>query len=289
MIRFYYILKLIVRGLRLRPWGSALTLVACWFALCQLSLVFFTVALADRASTLPATSGAMVAYLSEGVQGHHVEELEQSIRSRQEVAGIQFISQEKGLEKMKKWLGPESSLVEEVDPRILPAAFEITLRREFADRASQVAREISEMNGVNDVRYRKGLIGSIAGSFTQILVGASAVGTIVVVCLALVIFLSIRVGIVSRKQEIEVMKMLGATSFFIYAPYIIEGAAYGLIGSGAALSTTSMAVRYVHVHFPALQALIRPFTIDQVTGVIFFACFCSIVGAMLAIQRSIDV
>lgn len=288
MIRLYYIFKLIVRGLRLRPLGSVLTLISCWFALCQLSLVIFAVDLADRASTMPATSGAMVAYLDEGVQDKHRAELEQGIRSRREVAQVQFVSQEQGLEKMKKWLGAESSLVEDVDPMILPAAFEITLRREYADRAEWLAHEIKAMNGVSDVRYRKGLIGSIAGSFTRVLIGASVAGTVVMVCLALVIFLSIRVGIVSRKQEIEVMKMLGATSFFIYAPYIIEGAAYGLLGSGAALFTASIAFNYAHTHYPALQALIRPFTTIQSAGVTFFACFCSVVGSMFAIKRSVD-
>lgn len=289
MIRLYYILKLIARGLRLRPWGSVLTLVACWFALCQLSLVLSAVDLADRASTLPATSGAMVTYLKEGTPQKRIAELEQTLRSRTEISRIQFVSPEHGLEKMRKWLGPGSPLVEDVDPQILPQAFEITLHRDHADRAAQIALELSRLPGVNDVRFRRGLIGSIAGSFTQIVIGASVVGAIVMICLALVIFLSIRVGIVSRKQEIEVMKMLGANAPFIYAPYIIEGAIYGLIGSAAALSTTSMALHYMQVGYPALQTLIRPFAVHQVAGVIFFACFCSITGAMLAIQRSIDV
>jgi len=289
MIRIYYIFKLIARGLRLRPWGSLLTLVSCWFALCQLSLIFSTVDLADRASTLPATSGAMVAYIKDGTPQARISELGKTIQSHEEVSRVKFIPREQGLEKMKKWLGDESSLVEGVDPEILPDAFEVTLHRQYADKAPLLAREFSKLPDVDDVRYRKGLIGSIAGSFKQIIIGASAIGTIVVICLALVIFLSIRVGIVSRKQEIEVMKMLGATSFFVYAPYIIEGAAYGLLGSGAALSTTSMAFHYVQVHYPALQPMIRPFTVQQVSGIVFFACFCSVVGSMLAIQRSIDV
>jgi len=288
MIRLYYILKLIARGLRLRPWGSILTLVACWFALCQLSLVFLAVGVADRASTLPATSGAMVAYIDDEASQSQIEEIGKAIASREETSRVQFVSKEHGLEKMRTWLGSESPLVEDVDPEILPAAFEITLHREHADKAARFALEISRINGIHDVRYRKGLIGSIAGSFTEILVGASIIGAVVVVCLALVIFLSIRVGTVSRRQEIEVMKMLGATSFFIYAPYIIEGAAYGLIGSAASLFSTSVAFHYIHTHFPAFKTLMYPFTVYQVAGVVFFACFCSVGGALLAIQRSVD-
>ncbi|MGD0819463.1 MAG: permease-like cell division protein FtsX [Desulfomonilia bacterium] len=289
MIRFYYILKLIVRGLRLRPWGSLFTLIACWFALCQLSFVFYIVDVADRASTMPSTSGSMIAYLKDSTSQVRMNELEKQLRSFESVSKVQFIPRQAGLEKMKQWLGPNNSIVEGVDPQILPDAFEITLKREYADKVREIANTLNALSGVNDVRYRKGLIGYIAGSFSEILIGASVLGGIVMICLALVIFLSIRVGIVSRKQEIEVMNMLGANYLFIYAPYLIEAGTYGLLGSCAALATTSIALTYLHVHFTSLQAFLRPLATYQMVGILTFACFCSILGALLAIKRSFDV
>ena len=44
----------------------------------------------------------------------------------------------------------------------------------------------------------------------------------------------------------------------------------------------------IHTHFPAFKTLMYPFTVYQVAGVVFFACFCSVGGALLAIQRSVD-
>jgi cell division transport system permease protein len=289
MIQLYYILKLIVRGLRLRPWGSLLTLIACWFALCQLSFVSYTVDVADRLSAMPATSGSMMAYVKDATPQARIAELEKEIRSLASVAKVQFIPKQAGLEKIRQWLGPDSPLVEGVDPQILPDAFEITLKREYADKVAVTAMKVRTLSGVDTVHYRKGLIGYVAGSFSQILIGASIIGGIVMICLALLIFLSIRVGIVSRKQEIEVMNMLGATYLFIYAPYLIEAGMYGLLGSGAALATTSAAFVYLNVHVTSLQPFLRPMDSYQVAGVIFFACFCSMFGALLAIKRSIDV
>jgi cell division transport system permease protein len=201
---------------------------------------------------------------------------------------VLYIPRQAGLEKMKQWLGAESPLVEGVDPKILPDAFEITLKREFADKVDVIARSIGKSAGVDDVRYRKGLIGSIAGSFSQIVFGASVLGAIVVICLALVIFLSIRVGIISRKQEIEVMGMLGANYLFIYAPYLIEAGTYGFLGSIAALATTGIGITYLQIHFASLQAFLRPMDTSQAATVVFFACFCSTLAALLAIKRSID-
>ncbi|HVN72777.1 MAG TPA: permease-like cell division protein FtsX [Desulfomonilia bacterium] len=288
MIRIYYIIKLIMRGLRHRPWGSMLTLIACWFALCQLSFVFYVVDVADRVSSMPSTSSSMIAYLKDSTPQDKIAELEKSLRSIIPISTVQFIPKQEGLEKMKQWLGSDSSLVEGVDPQILPDAFEISLKREYADKVGVIAKTVGSLPGVDDVRYRKGLIGYIAGSFSQIVLGASILGAIVVICLALLIFLSIRVGIVSRKQEIEVMNMLGANALFIYAPYLIEAGAYGFLGSCAALITTSVAYRYMHVHFTSLQAFLRPLDSYEAAGVLFFACFCSILGALLAIKRSID-
>ena len=289
MIKIYYIFKLIVRGLRLRPWGSILTLVSCWFALCQLALVLYAVDIADRASMMPATSGSMIAYLREGTPEPRITEIEKTFLAMDEISRVQFIPRQQGLQRMKQWLGPDSSMVEGVDPSILPDAFEITLKTEYGGKVASLAAKVALTPGIDDVRYRKGLIGYIAGSYTSITLAASLVAGIVVVCLSLVIFLSIRVGIVSRRQEIEVLGLLGAQYLFIYAPYLIEAGTYGLLGSGAALLTTSGVVGYIHAHFPALQALVRPLGIHQVAGVLFFACLCSIFGALLAIKRSTDV
>ena len=288
MIRFYYILKLIMRGLHLRPWGGLLTLVSCWFALCQLSVVFYTVNVADRISTMPATSGSIIAYLEDSTPQPRIAQMEEELRKMGAVSKVQYIPRQSGLDKMTQWLGPDNPLVEGVDPRILPDAFEITLKREYADKVAMIAQTVGKLAGVDDVRYRKGLIGSIAGSFSRIVFGASVLGAIVVICLALVIFLSIRVGIISRKQEIEVMGMLGANYIFIYAPYLIEAGMYGFLGSIAALATTGAGIAYLQVHFTSLQAFLRPMDTYQAATVVFFACFCSILGALLAIKRSID-
>jgi cell division transport system permease protein len=289
MIRIYYVFKLIVRGLLLRPWGSLLTLLSCWFALCQLSLVLYAVDIADKASEMPATSGSMIVYLKDGTPRTRIPEIEKALKGFTEVSQVRFIPRNVGLERMKEWLGPDSSMVEGVDPNILPDAFEISLKREHGDKVAVIAGKVAKIPGVDDARYRKGLIGYIAGSYKSIAIAASLLASIVVICLSLVIFLSIRVGIVSRKQEIEVLNLLGAHYLFIYSPYLIEAGIYGLLGSGAALLTTSTAVKYVQVHFPPLQTLVQPLSMNQTAEVLFFAFLCSVLGALLAIKRSIDV
>ncbi len=288
MIRIYYISKLILRGLRMRPWGSLLTFFACWFALCQLSLVLYTVEVADRASMMPANSGSMIVYLKNGTSGTRISDIEKSIRGYPEIAALKFVPKQAGLEKMKEWLGPDKSLVEGVDASILPDAFEITLKREYGDKAESIAGRIGGIQGVDNVRYHKGLMGYIAGSYRTIALAGGLVAGLVVICLSLVIFLSVRVGIVSRRQEIEVLNLLGGQFLFIYSPYLIEAGTYGLLGALAALFTSSTLVNYFHMNFPALRSIVPNVGMTQAAEVLFFALVCSISGALLAIKRSID-
>jgi cell division protein FtsX len=84
------------------------------------------------------------------------------------------------------------------------------------------------------------------------------------------------------------MDMLGANYLFIYAPYLMEAGLYGFLGSIAALATTGIGITYLQIHFTSMQAFLRPMDTYQAATVVFFACFCSILGALLAIKRSID-
>ncbi len=174
-MKAYYALKLIAYGLQRRPIVSLLALMACWFASCQLAVALLALDTADRASSLPASSGSMVAYVREGVPRARIAQIEKAIRTRPEVASVRFVPREQGLQRMRSWLGPASPLVQDVDPGILPDAFEITLDRRFADRPDQAAARISAIDGLGDVRYSKGLIALAASSFGRIALVASIV------------------------------------------------------------------------------------------------------------------
>lgn len=118
--RVLSMLKLLVRGVSMRPWASLATLIACWFALCQLMLVFHAAAFASRAKTLSGASGTVIAYLSGRPDTGAVRALGERIAAMEEIAGVEFIPCSTGLERLRQWLGPDDSLVRDLDPKVLP-------------------------------------------------------------------------------------------------------------------------------------------------------------------------
>ncbi|HOM28138.1 MAG TPA: permease-like cell division protein FtsX [Deltaproteobacteria bacterium] len=286
MTRVLTVIRLIGRGVRSHPLGSLLTLGACSFASCLFALALLAVGAAEKAASLPVSSGSMVAYVKEGVPRTRVPEMEKALRSLPQVRSFTFVPREKGLEKMRSWLGRKSPLVEDVDPEILPDAFEITLGREYAHRPEDVSRAVAAIPGIGDVRWRKGLIAVLASSYDDIAAAALALGASLGLTLGLVVFLSIRTSIASRSQEVAVMRTLGAPGSFIFAPYVVEGALYGALGAAAGLGAALALAGAAVVRFPVLGHLLEPDVYRLALAVILFGFACGVSSAALAASRS---
>ncbi|HQO80536.1 MAG TPA: permease-like cell division protein FtsX [Deltaproteobacteria bacterium] len=288
MIRLFYILKLLGRGFSRRPWGGFITLVACWFAVCQLIMVFHAVSFTGRAKTVRGTTSTIMAYLAGRPDEVAIGSVRERIAAMSEVASVEFVPRGSGLVRLKQWLGPEDSLVKDIDPDILPDAFEIGLKPEHTGSIEDVAARIGTISEVEDVRYDRGILGSIAEAYYMVLISGMVLALIVVLSLSLVVFLSIRVGMISRRREMEVLHLLGAGRFFLCAPYFMEAFVYGVGGAVLALLAMEGALAFLVAEAPVLGSLLPPLHTHQMIFVVALPGFLSLLAAHLAIKRSID-
>jgi cell division transport system permease protein len=288
MIRLLYILKLMTRGLARRPWGSLLTLIACWFAMCQIVLVFHAVSFTSQARMMRGTSSTLIAYLSGRQQESILQEIRDRIAVMEEIGGVEFIPCREGLDRLRQWLGPDDSLVEDLDPGILPDAFEVRLKPAHASSIAEVAARIGEIPHVEDVRYDRGILGRVADAYYPIVIAGTGVALVVILSLSLVVFLSIRVGMASRRQEMEVLHLLGARRYFLYSPYLLEALLYGAGGGALALFTIEGVRLLLTAGVPVLGDLLAPLSIRQMVFAVALPGFLSLLGAHLAIRQSTD-
>lgn len=169
-------------------------------------------------------------FLKDNTPPGEVSELEKSIRNLPEVASVEFIPKEQALDDMKKNLGDNKDILsglEEKNP--LPDAFRIKARD--VEQVPALAGQFMELRQADQVRYGQGVVEKIlafsrwlriAGMITMVLLGAAAV---------FLIATTIRLSVFSRRREIEIMKFLGATNWFVRLPFLLEGMALGLFGS----------------------------------------------------------
>jgi cell division transport system permease protein len=145
---------------------------------------------------------------------------------------VTFVSKEEAIARMEK-SNPE--LVQNLSTNPLPHAFEVTPRR--AEDVSVIANRIdrAQLAGVEKVSYAK----EVADRILRVASVISAIFLIAVVVLVaastLLIANTIRLSIFARRREIEVMKLVGATNWFVRGPFMIEGLLCGLAGSLVAI------------------------------------------------------
>jgi cell division transport system permease protein len=177
-------------------------------------------------------------YLKDNISNDLKGYLEEEIKSWPEVESVNYVSKDQALEKFKVQ-NEGSDILKEIQGNPLPASFEIKLTD--PEKVEQialrfVAKDGNSIDGVDEVIYGKSYIKKLF-SITAV-TGTIALLIIVILILAtmVLIYNTIRLSIYARRKEIEVMKLVGATNWYVRAPFLFEGFFEGFLGSWIAVA-----------------------------------------------------
>ena len=171
------------------------------------------------------------AYLKDEVQASNFDSIKAEILKVDGVKEIKFISKEEAFERFTERLGDQKELLNALEEggNPLPNAFEVEVRD--SSKIGDIAQAIGQINGVESTKFGQEVIEQVF-AFTKIL---RVLGVIFIIFLTLVtLFIisnTIRITVFARRQEIGIMKFVGATDKFIRWPFLIEGMILGLFGS----------------------------------------------------------
>jgi cell division transport system permease protein len=177
---------------------------------------------------------AVHVYIKDSATGKQVDALRVFLESNSFVkpGGIDFIDKNEAFEIMKK-RAPE--LTENVVSNPLPASYDVIPKRGEDTAALATAIQQQKLAAVEDVVHGK----EVSRRILQIARAIQVVFLIVVIVLlgasTILISNTIRLSIFARRREIEVMKLVGATNWFVRGPFMLEGVLTGLAGSVAAV------------------------------------------------------
>ena len=177
---------------------------------------------------------AVHVFVSEDATPKQIDALRVVLESDQRVkpGGITFISKEKALEIMKK-RSPE--LTENLASNPLPASFDIVPARGEDTEAIALSVREAKLAAVDDVRWGKGVANRILAIARAIQIVSAIIVLVLLAASTILIANTIRLSIFARRREIEVMKLVGATNWFVRGPFMLEGVLTGLLGSVAAV------------------------------------------------------
>lgn len=181
------------------------------------------------------TNVGVTVFFDEGISKERVDQLEVLIRQRAEVADVEYISAEQAWERYKESSLDEAQIASFGDDNPLEnsASFEVYLNE--VDMQEILVRYISSLEGVRQVNAAK----EVADTLSNINRVMKIVTTVIIAVLAgVAVFListTISTGVAVRHQEISIMKLIGATDFFIKAPFFVEGLLLGTVGAAIPL------------------------------------------------------
>lgn len=191
----------------------------------------------------------VVAYLRDGTTPEQARRAEGEIRGRPEVLDVRYVSKTQALATAVQELSEFRNVYSGLDVNPLPASLEIRLRPGYRtpQATERLAQHILTYPFVEDAAFGRDWVSKIV-SLQRIAAGTTLmIGGAFAAVAGIIIATAVGIAVFARREEIEIMRLVGATDGFIRRPFLIEGLFAGLIGGLAAAGLTYLAFRVVNL------------------------------------------
>lgn len=205
------------------------------------------------------------------------------IRSLPGVRDAAFVSKEQALKNFREELGDRGGLLSAIETNPLPRSWRVSLQPEHRnpEAMAAIAEKIQKIPGIEEVEYGKAWLGRLYRVGYLLVVIDASLLVIVSLAAVMVVFNTIQLTLYARRQEVEIMRLVGATDSFISRPFLLEGMAQGLLGSLLGGVGLYLGYRVLSAQFGMLGFFSR----QQVAGLIIFGVALGGLGSWVAVRR----
>ncbi len=215
-------------------------------------------------------------------------------QSDSEIKSYKYLDQAAAYDEFKRLFSDKQELIDSISPNVLPPSYRVVPVDADADAVAQLGKQFEGKPGVYEVRYASETLRNLE-SLTNILRIGLLIGALVLLAVAVLLILNTTfTAMMSRRREIEVMKLVGATNWFIRIPYMLEGLVHGFVGAVGASGVLFALNRWL---FPKVQR-INLFEYFRVTSgevwstsvlLLVIGCAVGVIGSTFAVWRYLDV
>lgn len=278
--------------------ASIATMSACIF----LFGLFLALVMNFRYIVHTAEEGvAVVVYFDEGTKQEQIDDIGKRIQARDEVAEVKYISADQAWEEFRDdYLGGDEALAEgfrnQDNPLANSANYQVYLKN--VEEQSQLVEYIESLDGVRSVSQSQSAEKTLS-TFNK-LIGYVSLG-IVFILLAVAFFLisnTITMGISVRQEEIGIMKLIGATDFFVRAPFVIEGILLGVVGAAIPMGILyvlyNRVIEFVMTKFHLLSGFLQFLDVSHVFQILLpvgvgLGIGIGFIGSMISVRKHLRV
>ena len=217
--------------------------------------------------------------------------IEARIKSLDGVEDVFFIPRAEALRQLKTQMQRHSSLLDRLERNPLPDAFEIRMIADSRnlENIEKLARKLERLVAVEEVEYGQKWLGRFTQMIKLFYLAGYVLGGMLLMAAIFFVANTVRLVIYSRRDEIEVMRLVGAESGFIKAPFYIQGLIQGLLGG--VLGLTGLFGAYLAVSVKVQQGFgtgmfeIQFLPVSAYAGIVFASMFVGWLGCYLSLKQ----
>ncbi len=182
-------------------------------------------------------------YLGEEVSDTERSAIDQMLVESEAVAAREYVSRAEALARFTREFDDLSGALSGFDDNSFPASFEVRLQTSEVETTAidDLAARLREADGVADVRYDRVWLERLTAAATLLRAVTLGFAVVLLVGAALTVSNVVRLAFYGRRDEIEIMRLVGAPAMYIRGPFLVEGILQGGLGAGLAIATLWMA------------------------------------------------
>ena len=238
-----------------------------------------------------------IVYLQPTVSPEQKASIQKDLETNPDVKKATFVNQDETYEEFKQLFKESQQLVESVDATVLPPSFRVAPRIQDPQVVKALGDQFTNKAGVYEVVFAFEVVQRIQETFNKIGARFLIAAVLLLVAALMLILNTIRVAMFARRREIEVMKLVGATNWFIRVPFIVEGIIQTLLGAVVAVASMTFLIRPFidELSKDKVLPIFQGFTVTDsnllftnilVVGV---AVLIGAIGSAVAVSRFLDV
>ncbi len=227
-----------LHGLRASPVTTAVAVATIGVTLLLVGAFALLVANMEQLLDRFGEDFRVAAYLEPGLSDAAQGALRERALGAPGVTGVELVSPEQALERFRASSVGGPSLLEGLEENPLPASLEITLapERRNAEGLAALARALEGLPGIEELGYGHEWVEGYARAVGLIRGVAIGIGVVLALATLLIVANTIRLAVYSRRDEVAILRLVGAGRAFVAVPFLVEGLLQGLAGGALALA-----------------------------------------------------
>ncbi|MDX2479704.1 MAG: permease-like cell division protein FtsX [Desulfuromusa sp.] len=292
----YFIMRAL-RNMRQWPFLCSASILTMAIALATVATFFLVVVNIEQLALRWTKEIQVIAYLQKAPNSQNIAALTKKLKSFPEVESVNYVSQADAMQRFKKHLGVDASLLEGVSQNLLPASFELGLHPDYRNQQgiATVVEQLENNLEVDDLRYGQKWLERFNNFVGMMRFVGIILGGFLIFGALFIVSNTIKLTLYARRDELEIMALVGATMRFIKVPFMLEGAIQGLLGG--LLSLAFLALSFVFVISRSLNTFwLTPadfdllfLTLDQQIILVLSGVALGILGSLSSLRRFVRI